>query len=293
MLKHAYENPQSPGRVIVLGSGGVVGKRLAKSLQSKNIDMLGIERKDCDLGSAHAVEFLKGHFQENDSLVFLSAITPDKGQGIQAFQDNIALARNVFEALQQKPVGHVLLFSSEAIFPMTSELLREDSCLCPSDLYGLMHLTREKLFQTLSVPLGILRSTLIFGPGDTHNSYGPNRFLREALDQQTITLFGGGEEKRSHVFVDDVVELTIKALRHKSTGTLNMCPAPTVSFFDIAKSIQKSLNSDVTIIQKPRSSAITHRYFDNENLYRAFPDFRFMDLNDGIQRMLKGTQEAK
>ena len=35
-----------------------------------------------------------------------------------------------------------------------------------------------------------MRSTLIYGEGDPHNGYGPNRFHRLAAAGQEIVLFG-------------------------------------------------------------------------------------------------------
>ena len=47
--------------------------------------------------------------------------------------------------------------------------------------------------------LAILRPTLIYGAGDPHNGYGPNRFRRLAATGKPIILFGEGEERRDHV----------------------------------------------------------------------------------------------
>ena len=40
-----------------------------------------------------------------------------------------------------------------------------------------------------------LRPTLIYGNGDTHGGYGPNKFLQ--LKNKDIILFGKGEEKET------------------------------------------------------------------------------------------------
>ena len=68
-----------------------------------------------------------------------------------------------------------------------------------------MHLTREAILKdNFNKILCILRPTLIYGPGDTHNGYGPNRFINLALKNKSIPIFGNGEEKRDHIFVEDV-----------------------------------------------------------------------------------------
>jgi nucleoside-diphosphate-sugar epimerase len=110
--------------------------------------------------------------------------------------------------------------------------------------------------------------------------------LKEALQQGTITLFGEGAEKRSHIFVEDVVKFIDKALHYQSTGCVNLCPSPTISFGEVAQAIKEVLPQKIDIIMKPGASEITHRYFDNTFLQQAFPDFSFTDIKTGIQKTL-------
>ena len=87
--------------------------------------------------------------------------------------------------------------------------LSEASAAAPGSLHGAMHLARELAFKAeLKAPLAVLRPTLIYGAADPHNGYGPNRFRRLANEGTDIVLFGEGEERRDHVAVDDVAELS-------------------------------------------------------------------------------------
>ncbi len=288
MLKHANELSTKPSRVIVLGSSGVVGKSLVPYLQKKYVATIAISRVECDLLTADSVDYLSQIFQQDDQVVFLSAITPDKGRGIDALTSNLKIFDHVSQALQKSPVKQFILFSSEAIYPTTSELINESTSLAPTDLYGCMHLAREIHLRSLQVPQVIVRSTLIYGQGDTHNSYGPNRFIKEALANGTITIFGEGEEKRSHIYVEDVVEFVDKVLFFQSTGEINLCPGPSISFMDVAKTIQNIIQDKVEFILKPRISEITHRYYDNTQLYEAFPNFSYLDVENGIKKAVLG-----
>jgi nucleoside-diphosphate-sugar epimerase len=280
----------TPKRVIVLGSGGVVGKKLVPFLKEQGIETLGLSRQDCNLLEDKSVDILAQTLQPNDQVVFLTAVTPDKGRGTKALIDNLTILENVSQALQKSSVAQFILFSSEAIYPTTSDLIHEETSLAPADLYGCMHLARENHLRSLKVPLTIIRPTLIYGVGDTHNSYGPNRFLKEALSEGKITLFGEGEEKRSHVFVDDVVRFVEKVLRHRNIDSINMCPSPSISFMEIAQAIREVL-PNIEMITKPRGSEITHRYFDNTLLHQTFPDFSFTDIKAGIQKMVTESSQ--
>ena len=46
--------------------------------------------------------------------------------------------------------------------------------------------------KTTKKNLTILRPTLIYGFGDTHNSYGPNRFFNQIIEKREINIFGEG-----------------------------------------------------------------------------------------------------
>ena len=54
-----------------------------------------------------------------------------------------------------------------------------------------MHLTREIILRNkFKKILCILRPTLIYGMGDSHNGYGPNRFINLAVKNKSISIFG-------------------------------------------------------------------------------------------------------
>jgi nucleoside-diphosphate-sugar epimerase len=148
-----------------------------------------------------------------------------------------------------------------------------------------MHALRERmLMHTLgsAVPLAILRPTLVFGAGDTHNSYGANRFMRAAAAERRIQLFGEGEEQRDHVFVDDVIRLVRLVLEHRSSGVLNVVTGQSISFGDLARKVA-SIAGDTTVESRPRASGpILHRHYDPGALFRAFPDFRFTPRDEAL-----------
>jgi nucleoside-diphosphate-sugar epimerase len=148
-----------------------------------------------------------------------------------------------------------------------------------------MHLARELMARMLAkTPLLILRPTAVYGPGDTHNGYGPNRFLRSAQKEGKIQLFGAGEETRDHIHVDDVAAITRRCLELRSTGALNLATGRSISFLDLAGLIARQSSRKVEILKAPRANPITHRHYDVTSLLKAFPDYRFIALEQGLAR---------
>lgn len=271
------------GRVVVLGARGFIATTLLRHLSSANdIEILTIGSTDIDLSADGAAVNLASRLRSDDAVVMLSAITPDKGRDMAAFMKNLIMMKNVCVALKHTPVSYLIYFSSDAVYGLKESVISEATSVAPSDLYGAMHLSRELMVRELSTPAAILRVTMVYGPGDTHASYGPNRFFKTAEQDGKISLFGGGEELRDHIHVEDVAALTVKCLTHRYTGLLNIATGRSTTFQDVAHFVAQQFDS-VDIVRNTRASPITYRHYDVTNLIKAFPGFRFTTLQEGLR----------
>jgi nucleoside-diphosphate-sugar epimerase len=222
----------------------------------------------------------------DDSVVFVSARAPTRDNTMLI--DNLRMAECVCAALAAQPVAQLVYISSDAVYSDDANPVTERSCQQPSSLHGVMHLAREVMLRVaLKQPLAILRPTLIYGAKDPHNGYGPNRFRRLAVRGETITLFGEGEEKRDHVYVDDVAALVSAVLHHCSKGTLNIATGRSVSFRQVAEWVIDVAGRSVEIRGTPRQNPIIHRHFDITDCLKAFPEFHYVPLQEGLARVAK------
>ena len=130
-------------------------------------------------------------------------------------------------------------------------------------------------------------SLTFYGEDDPHNGYGPNRFMRQAKNGEDILLFGEGEERRDHVWIEDVAELICRVLCRQSTGTLNIATGTVVSFRDIAELSADLFSSVSKIIGSERSGPMPHngyRAFDPSASLGSFPDFIYKTLAEGLEK---------
>jgi UDP-glucose 4-epimerase len=283
MLSHAYDVPRKPARIVVLGSGGFLGTHLLKACAAAGIEAAGLGSRDIDLSDAGAAAQLAQRMRAKDVLVFLAALTPDKGRGSGTLLRNLAMCRSVCEATRAVDLAQLVYASSDAVYSFAESLISEETPAVPLDLYGAMHRTRElMLMAEAKAPLAILRLTAIYGPGDTHNSYGPNRFLRQALDGGRIPLFGYGEETRDHLHVDDAAELILRVATQASKGLLNVATGKSETFRAVAETIAARAGRPVEIVPSPRQNPATHRHFDITKLLRGFPGMRFKPIEQGL-----------
>lgn len=284
-------------RVIVLGASGFIGARLVKHLAKSGIATQGFSSKQLDLSDPSALQKLSDAIQPEDTLVFASCITRDKGSDdLPTLMKNLKMAENVGLFLEKKGCAQLIYLSSDAVYKDTLPLIREDSEKDPAGLYPITQLVREKMMihsaSKKGIPLTILRLCSVYGFGDTHNSYGPNRFLKTALADGKISLFGEGEEKRDHLFVGDVCRLIELCAVQQKTGVFNLATGESTSFYQVAETVVKISGKSVTgqpapgkpvkIECSPRNNPVTHKAFDTTALIKAFPTFKFTSLEEGL-----------
>ena len=292
MIVHRLGAPRTPERVVLFGARGFIGRAIEARLRVDGVAALAVPSSDIDLTASASVGRIAALLRPTDAVVMLSALTPDKGRDVATLMKNLAMMQHLCAALEQTGCTHLVYFSSDAVYDTAVARVTEALPASPQDLYGTMHRTREIMAAGIKAPLLVLRPTLVYGTDDTHNAYGPNRFRRMVQKDGKITLFGGGEEMRDHVHVDDVAALTVRCLLHQSAGVLNIATGISTPFRGVAELVAQQFKSKAEIVETPRASAITHRHYDVTNLIKAFPDFRFISLQDGIARCHKESTGA-
>jgi nucleoside-diphosphate-sugar epimerase len=211
MLRHLEPAPVKPRRVVVVGAAGFVGVAVCRQLVAAGVETLPVTRAECDLLDANAIERLANLLRDGDAIVAASAIAPCKN--IDMLIDNMRLTRALVGAIGRTNASHVVNISSDAVYGDEPVPLTESAPAAPASFHGAMHLAREITFQSdVKAPLAVLRPTLIYGSDDPHNGYGPNRFRRLAAKGEDIVLFGAGEERRDHVWIEDVAEIVVRVI---------------------------------------------------------------------------------
>ena len=174
-------------------------------------------------------------------------------------------------------------------------LISENNNKTSSNMHAKMHNKREEIFinycKTNNLGLTILRPTLVYGPGDTHNGYGPNQFIRDINNNKDILLFGEGEEKRDHIYIDDVIQVIINAIDNKIFGNFTIASGRVFSFYEIAKIICDSKGiSKNRIKYKKRVGPMPHngfRAFNITELRNKFSNLKMTDIELGIKNSIE------
>ena len=133
--------------------------------------------------------------------------------------------------------------------PATSLPVCEDAPTNPKGIYEISNLTAEKIMKVYNDIHGIktvlLRLTNIYGPRSQmrHSRFGVvNWFVRQAIDNETIKVFGDGKILRDFLYIDDCVDaILMSAISQKAVGEiLNVGVDKPTSFLDLVTLIIKT-----------------------------------------------------
>jgi len=280
------------GKVVILGSTGFIGNALCTELKCKDVKFLGLATKDVNLLSQEQASEVLNLIEKDDIVVFMSTIIPSKDE--IGYNNNLLLLKNFTRAINKKKLNHLIYISSDAVYDDNVDRIKENSEKNKSNLYSKMHLDREYFIKEFSsqheLDLTILRPTAVYGPGDTHNSYGPNKFIRAINEGKNIVLFGKGEESRDHIFILDLTKIIYEVINKKILGTYTVATGQTLSFNELAKlicSIKKVPYSRIEFQKRegPLPDNI-NRTFDISKLKNNIPDLEFTIINHGIKETM-------
>lgn len=255
-------------KVVVLGAGGFVGSAAVRELSSTSFTPVAISRNRVDLADPAAVPRLLHALAGASSVVFAAAITPDvaRRKGIDPRQANLTMATNLAACAARQPDLHVVYLSSDAVYGIRDGVFSETTSPAPDDDYGAMHVEREtQISDAWPESTAILRLSQVYGPGDTHNAYGPCRFVRQALRSEPIRIFGHGEDGRDHIWIGDVARAIALVVASRFTGKLCVSSGHSPSFAKLAGLVTERVPGSLVEYQ-PRSMPAVFKRFENQKL---------------------------
>jgi nucleoside-diphosphate-sugar epimerase len=281
--------PEFHGRLVVLGATGFVGSHVVERARSAGWEVVALSSRDVDLADAAGGAALAAIVRDGDTVVHAAAVVPSKNAS--DVSRNLLMTQALVDALADITVAQLVVVSSDAVYGSESGVVDETSACAPDSLHGVMSLAREMVCAEVSAPvLTLVRPAAIYGHGDTHNSYGPNRFARQALDSGEITVFGAGEATRDHVAIGDVADVIVRSVATRQAGIVNVASGQSVSFSDLAGLVREAAPAGTTVVVAGSESSPTFRTYDISGLARRFPDLVPTGPAEGVRAMLAAMQ---
>ncbi len=168
----------------------------------------------------------------------------------------------------------------------------------PLSIYGIHKLTAEKYYlayhKTYGLKTVILRITNPYGIRQQmkHSKYSlVGWFLREAMEERTVQVFGDGKQLRDYVYVDDIVEGFLKAgVSDKAIGEIyNIGFGRSYQFSDMVKTVLKVVGKGkLKHVPWPKNYEKIETGSFEVNVDKAKKDLGWspkIELDEGIRKM--------
>jgi UDP-glucose 4-epimerase len=306
----------SGSRIVITGGAGFIGSTLASRLGGDNQIVLfdNLTRNTIQHTSLRAnpnISLVQGDildpeavakaFEGANIVVHAAAIagidTVIKSP-VRTMEVNMIGTANVLRAAQMVGVpDRVIEFSTSEVFgSMAYRVSEENQAVAGSAgearwVYAVSKLAGEHLahayFREHNLPTVTLRPFNIYGPGQTGEG-AIQIFIRKALKNEPITIYGDGTQIRAWCFVDDMVDALLLALeRPEAVGeSFNVGNARAVTtIFGLAETVCRVLASTSEIIFKPPLSAdIELRIPETRKAEQLLGYKAKVDLEEGIRR---------
>lgn len=140
---------------------------------------------------------------------------------------NVKGTLNILEFLRKHNRRARLFFASSRMVlgPAVQNRIKEDHPTRPVSVYGVHKLASENhllvYHQNFGIPTTILRISNPYGPRQQikHSKYSlVGWFIRQAMENKTIEIFGSGRQKRDYIYVDDIVRAIMLLAGTKNAG---------------------------------------------------------------------------
>jgi UDP-glucose 4-epimerase len=301
-------------KALVTGAAGFIGSHLSAALLDKGATVLGV---DCftdyyprPIKEANLAEnklrpnfrFAETRIQDADLPALLDGVThvfhlaaqagvrKSWGKDFRTYtENNIEATQVLLEACVGRPLTRFVYASSSSVYGDNVSIpMREDALPQPVSPYGVTKLSAEQLCYLYhvnhGVPTAAMRYFTVYGPRQRPDM-AFHRFIKAALKDQEITLFGDGEQTRDFTFVSDAVAGTIAAGEQGVAGhAYNLGGGSRVSMNQVLEILAKVAGRPLKIKREAAQKGDMRDTYADTSLARRELGFQpKVTLEEGIQ----------
>ena len=251
--------------ILIIGGSSFIGLHLAKSLinSDKNVTILCrntevFNNLDDDFiknikvveGDITDFNTVKENIRDKDFIINLAAVINKGDKIIDPFMDlnvNCIGQLNVLEACKQEnPEAKIIWLGSRSQFGIIDkkEFLDENYEQKPISLYGIHKQTAENycLFYNKAFGLKtiILRPSSVYGPpvATDNDKSVINKFIKKALNDETLPVFGGGEDFKNYTYIKDLIDAMVSVMKSNiDHEVFNIGSSDNYKFVDICNTL--------------------------------------------------------
>jgi len=311
-------------KIVVTGAAGFIGSHLCESLLSAGFEVVGIDSLcdnydvrfkrenleklraqktfsliEADLNALELNDILTGI----DCVYHLSAQAGVRDSWHHRFDEyvdsNIRATQRLCEAARDKGIRRFIYASSSSVYGETKQLpMSESHPTHPVSPYGVTKLSGEALCllyrSNFGLPVVALRFFTVFGPRQRPDM-AFHRFIRGALDEQPVVVFGNGSQTRDFTFVSDIVDALMRSMEYAGPH----------SVFNVGGGTRITLNAALDILaealpggldvqyEDPARGDVSHTYADISLAHKELGYTPQVGVEEGILREVEWLRAAQ
>jgi len=266
-------------KVLVTGVAGFIGSTLARRLIDAKYNVVGVDNFDSNLyPSREKKERVKKLNQFNNfeffeqniininqlskigkiDLIFHLAALP--GQALSwnktqlYFDVNSCGTYAVLDYAIQNRINKLVYFSTSSVYGNVA-IGNEDGVKKPISPYGISKLAAEQMvatFQSENLETTIIRPFSVYGPGQRPDM-AIHKFLTAIKNEQTIQIYGDGEQIRDCTFVEDLVNLNMSLIENwQKNEIFNVSGGTSISINEIINICESVVGKKAKITHLPQ-----------------------------------------
>lgn len=300
-------------KVLITGGAGFIGSHTADLLLEQNIPVRVLDNLSSgfrhNLPARHdLLEFVEGDICDADTVdqcmqgvshclnlaAQVSVVNSLEDPAFSA-QQNILGFVNVINSAKNHKLERLVYASSAAIYGEPSVLpLTEDVPMKQLSPYGLEKAVNEQyadLFNELyQLPSQGQRFFNVYGPRqDPKSPYAGviALFVDKIIGKESVTVFGDGENTRDFIYIGDVAQANVAALKADYHGACNIATGKKTSLLDLIDTLSELANFKPEInFQPPREGDIVHSLASPSLMNEKLGVIAETTLKQGLEKLL-------
>jgi UDP-glucose 4-epimerase len=217
------------------------------------------------------------------------------------YNNNLIGSINLINASVNNGVKCFVFTSSIAVYGASPELpMTEETRPHPEDPYGIAKLAVEHELRVCKEMFDL--NYIIFRP---HNVYGERQnigdkyrnvvgiFMNQALQDQPMTIFGDGEQKRAFSYISDVAPIIACSVEEPQTYNqiFNVGADTPYTVNELAETVALALGVEPKIRHLPARNEVKYAYSSHAKVQEFFGAPRLVSLEEGVKRMAAWVKE--
>jgi len=253
-------------KILITGALGQIGKPLVKKLLEKNESIIGLDKREDVISETDIIhpeitikKDIKKYsdvLKDVDILIHLASLITNDKDVLKSGSDSVDLnIKGTINLLEFLPNLKSIVFTSTYMVYGTPTInpIKEDHPTEPNVVYGASKISTEKFLQIYAkekgISLTILRMMGVYNVAKPHGQAIP-MFVKMIANNESPIIYGTGNIRRNHLYIDDAVDAIIAAKNNPKTGVFNIGGPDSPSNLELINIINTKMNKKINPVFK-------------------------------------------